>query len=353
MNGTRSLPRATVYPMSYRVVGTVADVIIFIVGFLGNIMICAVVKNTKSLQTPTYCYLVSLAVADILLVCAAIPEAIISYHLYSKQWILGHAGCAIMVFITFLAINAGSLSILAFTIERYIAICHPMLAQKVCTVSRARNIILTTWAIVCLYSAPWLGLSGTRPLRLADVTGMEKCDYLLSRDMYIYFFLFDVVVFYCVPLLISVILYLRMGLVLHKSMQDLRKQIGTRMPLRGWSMRKSSSCTLENPPRNCASMSRGASTKNPPKWLSVPGDESRTGPSTQRDTQTANATMQSRCQVVKMLIVVVVCFAVLWLPYRGLLVYNSLVSKPWLNMWYVLFAKTLVVSYYVPYMNYY
>ena len=63
-----------------------------------------------------------------------------------------------------------------------------------------------------------------------------------------------------------------------------------------------------------------------------------------QDTQKANAAIRSRCQVVKMLIVVVVCFAVLWLPYRGLLVYNSLVSKPWLNMWYVLFAKTSVVS---------
>ena len=60
INGTRlrSLPRAAVFPLGYRVVGTVVDIIIFIVGFLGNIMICAVVKKTKSLHTPTYCYLV-------------------------------------------------------------------------------------------------------------------------------------------------------------------------------------------------------------------------------------------------------------------------------------------------------
>lgn len=52
-------------------------------------------------------------------------------------------------------------------------------------------------------------------------------------------------------------------------------------------------------------------------------------------------------QVVKMLVVVVVVFAVLWLPYRGLLVYNSLAEEyfgtcRFLNIWYLMFAKACV-----------
>ena len=43
-----------------------------------------------------------------------------------------------------------------------------------------------------------------------------------------------------------------------------------------------------------------------------------------------------------MLIVVVILFAVCWLPFRGLLVYNSLVRVPWLDLWYLFFAKTLI-----------
>ncbi|OQR75723.1 thyrotropin-releasing hormone receptor-like [Tropilaelaps mercedesae] len=43
-----------------------------------------------------------------------------------------------------------------------------------------------------------------------------------------------------------------------------------------------------------------------------------------------------------MLIVVVVLFATLWLPYRVLLVYNSFASKPYLELWYLMLCKTLI-----------
>ncbi|KAF6197471.1 hypothetical protein GE061_020168 [Apolygus lucorum] len=50
--------------------------------------------------------------------------------------------------------------------------------------------------------------------------------------------------------------------------------------------------------------------------------------------------------VVKMLAVVVVVFAVLWLPYRGLVVYNSFITlfggEPYMDLWFLMFAKTCV-----------
>ena len=45
------------------------------------------------------------------------------------MWLWGSAGCSLMVYAQFLAMNASALSLTAFTIERYIAICHPMKAQ--------------------------------------------------------------------------------------------------------------------------------------------------------------------------------------------------------------------------------
>lgn len=43
-----------------------------------------------------------------------------------------------------------------------------------------------------------------------------------------------------------------------------------------------------------------------------------------------------------MLVVVVAVFATLWLPYRGLVVYNSIAEHRWMELWYLLFAKTLI-----------
>ena len=38
----------------------------------------------------------------------------------------------------------------------------------------------------------------------------------------------------------------------------------------------------------------------------------------------------------------VVLFAVSWLPFRGLLVCNMIASEQWLDIWYLLFAKTMI-----------
>lgn len=47
-------------------------------------------------------------------------------------------------------------------------------------------------------------------------------------------------------------------------------------------------------------------------------------------------------QVIKMLAVVVVLFAVLWMPYRTLVVVNSFLQEAYLNTWFLLFCRTCV-----------
>jgi thyrotropin-releasing hormone receptor len=224
-----------------------------------------------------------------------------------------------------------------FIFRRYIAICHPILAQKVCTVSRARRIIALTWLFVGIYCTPWLALTSTKPLRLAYQPEMEKCDYTLSRDQYLPLFLIDVIIFYVLPLLISVVLYTRMGFTLHQSVQALRHT------------HKGSPAS----PSTCSSPNwAGSTAKSKAKYCVPQRDSTDSIESTRLHGGTAfsngsncitskrtenlqTSVMKSRCQVVKMLIIVVACFAVLWLPYRGLLVYNSVVAKPWQEMWYV------------------
>ncbi|GAU99974.1 hypothetical protein RvY_10903 [Ramazzottius varieornatus] len=70
--------------------------------------------------------------------------------------------------------------ILCFTAERYIDICKPLLAQKMCTTKRAQKIIIATWLMGFLYSLPWLFLTGTNP-HPGD-PNMERCDYKLNRQ---------------------------------------------------------------------------------------------------------------------------------------------------------------------------
>lgn len=47
-------------------------------------------------------------------------------------------------------------------------------------------------------------------------------------------------------------------------------------------------------------------------------------------------------QVVKMLVVVVALFATLWMPYRVLVVYNSFASHRYMELWFLMFCKTMI-----------
>ncbi|XP_054284968.1 thyrotropin-releasing hormone receptor-like [Macrosteles quadrilineatus] len=265
--------------------------IVFLVGMLGNLMVVVVVLRTRSLHSPTNCYLVSLAVADMVVLVASVPNEILSYYLVGNQWVWGDLGCSLFVFFQNLGINSSSLSLIAFTFERYIAICHPMKAQKICTQRRARKIIATVWAVAVVYCAPWLVLTTTKPLQYRGFPEARFCDFKRPRDEYLLYYFTDLVVFYVVPLVISCVLY---GLI--------ARTLFNRKVIR-------------------------AAIK-PPAIVATECPSS------------------SKSQVVKMLAMVVAVFATLWLPYRGLLVYNSfaiLFNKPkYMDLWFLMFAKTCV-----------
>lgn len=138
--------------------------IIFLVGLVGNIMVVYVVGRTRTMHTPVNSYLVSLAVADLLLLVTAVPPTLAELFLVVEQTaVLGAPGCQAMVFAQYLSANVSALSITAFTVERYIAICFPMRAHTMLTVRRANRIILSLWSFCIAYCVAWICLTTAKP----------------------------------------------------------------------------------------------------------------------------------------------------------------------------------------------
>ncbi|MCJ8733261.1 hypothetical protein PDJAM_G00221370 [Pangasius djambal] len=187
--------------VEYKTVSVFLVVLVCGVGIVGNIMVVLVVLTTRHMRTPTNCYLVSLAVADLtVLVAAGLPN--ISESLMAT-WVYGQAGCLGITYLQYLGINVSSCSITAFTVERYIAICHPMRAHTVCTVSRAKRIIAGVWAFTCIYCMLWLFLVDIQ----VNSDGRVQCGYRVSRDLYLPIYLIDFTIFYVIPLLLAIVLY--------------------------------------------------------------------------------------------------------------------------------------------------
>lgn len=198
-----NLTEMPVNPVEQQVVTIFLSVLICLVGIAGNIMVVLVVLRSKHMVTPTNCYLVSLAAADLLVLVAAglpnISDAV-------AFWIYGYTGCLCITYLQYVGINVSSCSITAFTIERYIAICHSIKAQFICTVSRAKRIIAGVWLFTSLYCIMWFFLVDTHQRVYSDGV-VVTCGYRVSRSLYMPVYFLDFTLFYMVPLTVATVLY--------------------------------------------------------------------------------------------------------------------------------------------------
>lgn len=202
-SGNQTLGRMPRQPLELQVVTILLVLLICGVGIAGNVMVVLVVLRTKHMVTPTNCYLVSLAVADLIVLLAAglpnISEVVAS-------WVYGYVGCLCITYLQYLGINISAWSITAFTVERYIAICHAIKAQLLCTVSRAKRIISSLWLFTSLYCLMWFFLVDTTQITFSD-GAQVSCGYRVSRSLYMPIYFLDFAVFYVIPLGLATVLY--------------------------------------------------------------------------------------------------------------------------------------------------
>ncbi|CAJ0607442.1 unnamed protein product [Cylicocyclus nassatus] len=128
--------------------------IIFIVGAVGNICTCLVIVRNKSMHTHTNFYLLSLALSDLLVLFLGLPMetyAIIDYvYPYEfQEWI-----CKGRAYLIEFTSYASILVICSFTVERWLAICHPLRSQSSPKVSRAYFTVIAMWALSAIAAFP-------------------------------------------------------------------------------------------------------------------------------------------------------------------------------------------------------
>uniref|UniRef100_A0AC35UEI4 Thyrotropin-releasing hormone receptor n=1 Tax=Rhabditophanes sp. KR3021 TaxID=114890 RepID=A0AC35UEI4_9BILA len=302
-------------PMPIRLLMTMVFSLLSIIGVVGNLLVIAVVFKVQGMITPTNCYLCSLAISDCLFFLCTAPTEL--SYIHTDNFIFGSIGCSLSTYLPFLAINTSSLSIAAFTIERYIGICHPIRARYICTVKRAKHIILGIWLFCIVYNSPWLYLASIQ----TDVVGVT-CSFSLARDNWMYkvMFLGDFFGFYVLPMLLYFIIYGKIAFTL--------SQNSIKTSFVKTSIIKSSVVNKEK------KKSTG-STDLIKKLVVAPL-------STEEPVTSCKHSGGKSNQVIKMLALVVLVFAVCWLPYRAMVMYNSFSSEKWSPEWFIFFAKTMI-----------
>uniref|UniRef100_A0A0M3HQV0 G_PROTEIN_RECEP_F1_2 domain-containing protein n=1 Tax=Ascaris lumbricoides TaxID=6252 RepID=A0A0M3HQV0_ASCLU len=122
----------------------------------GNMLVILAVFREKTLQTVTNMLIVSLAVSDFLVALCVMPFAVY-FELNSFVWGLGQFLCNLYMATDVACSTASILNLLAISLDRYIAITHPLVyAHYGASGARASVFISVVWVVSVAVALPIL-----------------------------------------------------------------------------------------------------------------------------------------------------------------------------------------------------
>ncbi|XP_046440100.1 neurotensin receptor type 1-like [Daphnia pulex] len=221
--GPKHLPMDVVVPI------TIVYILIFVSGVVGNIAVCVVIVRNPSMHTATNCYLFSLAVSDLTVLLFGLPNDL-SVYWQQYPWALGEIVCKLRALIAEMTNYASVLTIVAFSLERYLAICHPLHAYTMAGLGRAARIVALIWLVALISALPfaiYTGISyvpypaeaGVSPAGV-NLTGQaipESAFCILQDENPPNLFEVATFIFFIVPMGILCLLYLRIGIRIRRT----------------------------------------------------------------------------------------------------------------------------------------
>lgn len=217
------------YSLSLVLPITVIYSVIFITGVLGNVSTCIVIARNKSMHTVTNYFLFSLAISDMLLLVSGLPPEM--YKIWSPDtYIFGDFFCILQGIAAETAANATVLTIAAFTIERYVAICHPFLSHTISNLSRAVRYIIAIWIMAPCLAAPQAMQFGIKYETTSKNNTISTCT-VVNESLFEHSFEISTFLFFVGPMTLITVLYILIAIRIRNS-----RLISARISKRGlWS----------------------------------------------------------------------------------------------------------------------
>ncbi|XP_012523767.2 neuropeptides capa receptor [Monomorium pharaonis] len=203
---------------------TVAYVVIFITGIFGNVATCTVIVRNSSMQTATNYYLFSLAISDLTLLILGLPNEL-SVFWQQYPWALGTGLCKIRAYVSEMSSYVSVLTIMAFSMERYLAICYPLHVYSISGLKRPVRFILAAWLIGMVSAIPFAIYTKVNFVEYPPGSGNYSADSaicaMLLPDMPKFpLYELSCIIFFLIPMLVILVVYTRMGLKIKSSTKE-------------------------------------------------------------------------------------------------------------------------------------
>ncbi|XP_051880804.1 orexin receptor type 2 [Pristis pectinata] len=138
------------YPKEYEWVLIAAYIAVFILALVGNILVCVAVWKNHHMRTVTNYFIVNLSFADILVTIICLPASLLVD--ITETWFFGQVLCKIIPYLQTVAVSVSVLTLSCIALDRWYAICHPLMFKS--TVKRARSNIVLIWIASCVLMIP-------------------------------------------------------------------------------------------------------------------------------------------------------------------------------------------------------
>uniref|UniRef100_A0A8B9L0H9 G-protein coupled receptors family 1 profile domain-containing protein n=1 Tax=Astyanax mexicanus TaxID=7994 RepID=A0A8B9L0H9_ASTMX len=166
-----------------------------------NLLVIISISHFKQLHTPTNLLILSLSVADLLVGLVVMPMNII--QLMDSCWYFGKIACSVYPLISFVPMAASLCSLILIAIERYIAVCDPLLYSTRITVCRTTLVIILGWSLCLFYIIIYLYINN----HLVPSQIVTSCNGECVMSLKHFWVIVDLVVSFIAPCCIILILY--------------------------------------------------------------------------------------------------------------------------------------------------
>ncbi|XP_025410933.1 neuropeptides capa receptor [Sipha flava] len=201
---------------------TAIYVFIFVTGVIGNIAVCVVIVRNNFMHTATNYYLFSLAVSDLTLLLLGLPNDL-SVYWQQYPWPLGEVLCKFRALVSEMTSYTSVLTIVAFSMERYLAICHPLHSYAMSGLKRAVRIIAVVWVFSFLAALPFAMFTTVDYVDFPPGSGYPLYESafcaMLDKNVPTGVPIYELssLLFFLVPMVIIIILYVLIGLQIRQS----------------------------------------------------------------------------------------------------------------------------------------
>ncbi|XP_067858886.1 neurotensin receptor type 1-like [Heptranchias perlo] len=220
--------------------------LLFLFGVFANgLSILTLLKNGRMKASAIRFYLLSLALADVLLLLT-IPVTVYRYYWQYYPWLLSNPLCKLYFMVRQIYCATTSWTIIAFTTERYIAICHPMWSITGLRQSRMVYLLAVIWVLSAVSSVPFAVVYGQSAACILDYTATSQdktvfystvCEMIEQEPFTIYKTVVQMRSILCFLVPLTVIITFHLLIFRHLSVNSRqREEMGLTHPWRGQCM---------------------------------------------------------------------------------------------------------------------